>query len=169
MPISDALLPEFDHEMATTRKFLERVPDERLNWKPHQKSFSMGQLSTHLSNIPSWVVDTMKKTELDIAPVGQPPYREQEKHSRHELLEAFDKNIAAARQALSGSSDATLMQSWSLLQGGKPIMTMPRIAVLRSFILSHIIHHRAQLGVYLRLCDIPVPSAYGPTADEKQF
>jgi uncharacterized damage-inducible protein DinB len=169
MPMSDALLPEFDHEMATTRKFLERVPDDRLGWKPHQKSFTIGQLGTHLSNIPSWIVDTLKKTELDIAPVGQPPYRETEKRSRQEMLDAFDKNVAAGRQSLAGASDETLLKPWSLLAGGKPIMTMPRIAVLRSFIMSHVIHHRAQMGVYLRLCDIPVPSAYGPTADEPQF
>ena len=139
MPISDALLPEFDHEMATTRKFLERVPDDRLAWKPHQKSFSVGQLGTHLSNIPSWIGDT------------------------------FDKNVVAGRQALASAKDQTIMGSWSLLSGGKTIMTMPRIAVLRSFIMNHVIHHRAQLGVYLRLCDIPVPQAYGPTADEAQF
>ncbi len=169
MPISDALLPEFDHEMATTRKFLERVPDDRLGWKPHQKSFTMGQLGTHLSNIPSWIGDTIKKAELDIAPVGQPPYKEPEKHSHQEMVDAFDKNVAAGRQAITAASDETLMKPWSLLAGGKPIMTLPRIAVLRSFIMNHSIHHRAHLGVYLRLCDVAVPSAYGPTADETQF
>src|SRR5689334_20411540 len=139
MPISDALLPEFDHEMATTRKFLERVPDDRLAFKPHQKSYSLGQLATHLSNIPGWIAETMKKTELDIAPPGQPPYREPEKQSRQELLDAFDKNVAAGREALSGSSDQAMMTPWSLLSGGHTILTMPRIAVLRSFIMSHII------------------------------
>src|SRR5437867_2858856 len=161
MPISDALLPEFDHEMATTRKFLERVPDDRLGWKPHQKSFSIGQLGTHLSNIPSWISDTMNRSELDIAPVGKLPYKESEKHSRQEMLDGFDKNVVAGRQAIASATDQTMMGSWSLLSGGKPIMTLPRVAVLRSFIMNHIIHHRAQMGVYLRLCDIPVPSAYG--------
>jgi uncharacterized damage-inducible protein DinB len=169
MPIKDALLPEFDRETATTRRFLERVPDDRLGWKPHQKSYSMGQLGTHLSNIPSWITETINKSELDVAPAGQPSYRETEKRSRQEMLDAFDKNVAAGRQAIAGASDETLMGSWSLLSGGKPLMTMPRIAVLRGFIMNHSIHHRGQLGVYLRMCDIPVPSAYGPTADEQVF
>jgi uncharacterized damage-inducible protein DinB len=169
MPIRDSLLPEFDHEMATTRKFLERIPDDRLAFKPHPKSYSIGQLGTHLTNIPSWIADTINKSELDIAPVGQPPYREMEKRSRQEMLDAFEKNVTAGRKALAGASDETLMGPWSLLSGGKPLMTMPRIVVLRSFVMNHMIHHRAQLGVDLRLCDIPVPSAYGPTADEKQF
>ena len=165
----DFLLPEFDREMATTRKFLERLADDRLAWKPHQKSWTMGQLATHLSNIPMWTTETIRKRELDIAPVGQPPYKESERHSRQEVLDAFDKSVAAAREALSGVTDEALMQPWSLLSGGKTLMTMPRMAVLRGFVMNHSIHHRAHLGVYLRLCDIPVPSAYGPSADESSF
>lgn len=167
--MNDFLLPEYDHEMATTRKFLERVPEDRLAWKPHQKSSTLGQLSTHLSNIPMWIGDTIRKTELDIAPVGKPPYKEQEKRSRQELLAAFDKNVADGREALAGATDQALTQPWSLLSGGKTLMTMPRMAVLRSFVMNHVIHHRAHLGVYLRLCDIPVPAAYGPSADESTF
>ena len=169
MALIDVLLPEFDREMATTRKFLERVPDDRLSWKPHEKSFTMGQLCTHLSNLPSWTVETMRRDELDVAPVGKPPYRETEKHSRQELLEFFDKNVAAAREALSEATDEHFAKPWSLLAGGKTLKTAPRLGILRGFVLSHSIHHRAQLGVYLRLCDIPVPTAYGPTADESGF
>ena len=169
MSLIDIILPEFDREMATTRKFLERVPDDRLGWKPHPKSWTIGQLGTHLSNLPSWAVEAMKREELDIAPVGKPPYRETEKQSRQELLEFFDKNAAAAHDALAGTTDEALMQPWSLLAGGKKLKTAPRIGILRGFVLSHTIHHRAQLGVYLRLCDIPVPGAYGPTADESGF
>src|SRR5687768_13328008 len=141
MPIADFLLPEFDQEMATTRKFLGRVPDDRLAWKPHPKSWTMGQLGTHLSNLPSWIGHTMGKEGLDIAPVGQPPYKEPEKQSHQEMLEAFDKNVTAGRAAIAGASDEALMKPWSLLSGGKPILTLPRAAVIRSFIMNHSIHH----------------------------
>lgn len=165
MPLADLLLPEFDQEMATTRKFLTSVPDDLLAWKPHEKSWTMAQLGTHLSNIPSWVGATMKQDQLDINPPGQPPYREPQKNSRQEMLDAFDKNVAEGRGAIASADDAALQGPWSLLSGGKTLMTMPRFAVLRSFIMNHTIHHRAHLGVYLRLCDVPVPQAYGPTAD----
>lgn len=163
--ITDLLLPEFDSEMATTRKFLERVPDDRLGWKPHAKSWTLGQLATHVANIPMWTGDTIRKSEVDIAPVGKPPYKEAEKGSRQELLDAFDKNAAGAREALASAGEAGWSEPWSLLAGGQSLMTMPRFTVMRSFVLNHLIHHRAHLGVYLRLCDVPVPSAYGPSAD----
>ena len=166
MSIAQALLPEYEHEMANTRKFLERVPDDRLDWRPHQKSWTIAQLGTHLSNLPSWVGETVNRTELDIAPPGQPPYREDAKKSQAEMLEAFDQHVSKGRTAIAGASDESLLASWTLLSGGQTILTMPRIAVLRSFIMNHTIHHRAQLGVYLRLCDIPVPAVYGPSADE---
>ena len=166
MSIAQSLLPEYDHEMANTRKFLERVPDDRLAWKPHQKSWTVAQLGTHLSNLPSWTGYTIDLDELDIAPVGKPPYKEEEKKCRAEMLEAFDKHVKNGREAIAGASDESLMKSWTLLAGGKSILTMPKVAVLRGFIMNHTIHHRAQLGVYLRLCDIPVPGVYGPTADE---
>jgi len=166
MPISQTILPEFDHEMANTRRTLERVPDEKFSWKPHEKSTSLGGLATHLANIPSWTAQTFDRDELDIAPPGQPPYRLPEAKSRAEILEAFDKNVASARAALEAASDENWKGKWSLLNGGKPIFTLPRTAVMRGFIMSHSIHHRAQLGVYLRLLDVPVPSIYGPSADE---
>ena len=165
MAINQAMLPEFDHEMANTRKTLERVPDDKFAWKPHEKSFAMGGLATHLANLPSWTSYTIDQDSLDIAPNGESP-RAMPLNSQAELLETFDKNVAAARAALAGASDEHLFKPWMLLANGKTLLTMPRVAVLRSFVLNHLIHHRAQLGVYLRLNDIPVPSIYGPSADE---
>ncbi len=169
MPINQALLPEFDHEMANTRKTLERVPEDRFAWKPHEKSFSMVALSTHLATLPSWAAITVQKESFDVAPEGEPPPRSEPAKSVPDLLERFDRNVAAAREALAAASDEDLMKSWTLLKGGKTVFTLPRIAALRSFVLNHNVHHRAQLGVYLRLNDIPVPSIYGPSADEGSF
>jgi len=169
MPISQMILPEFDHEMANTRKTLARVPDDKFAWKPHEKSMSLGGLSTHLANIPSWTANTFDGDELDIAPVGGPPYRLEEPESTAALLEAFDKNVANARAALEAATDESWQGKWSLLSGGKTIFILPRAAVMRGFILSHSIHHRAQLGVYLRLLDVPLPSIYGLSADEGGF
>ena len=169
MRISETLLPEFDYEMASTRKTLERVPEDRFDWKPHEKSMPMGGLATHLANIPTWAVHAIKKDSIDIAPVGEPPPRAEPATSRAEILERFDKAVADAREAILGASDEQIMQPWSLLSAGKTVMTLPRVAVLRSFVMNHTIHHRAQLGVYLRLNDIAVPSIYGPSADEGAF
>jgi len=170
MPLSEALLPEFDHEMANTRTTLERVPEDRLSWKPHEKSGTMGWLATHLANLPSWVNFTLDNDSLDLAPPGAAPAGPMPPaNSRKELLEMFDKNVSAARKALAGASDPHLAKPWSLLKGGKTILSMPRIAVLRGFVMNHTIHHRAQLGVYLRLNNVPVPALYGPSADEGSF
>ena len=169
MPISQMMLPEFDHEMANTRKTLERVPDDKFDWKPHQKSMTLGGLATHLSNIPSWTKNTFEANELDLAPAGQEAPRLEQAKSTMEVLAAFDKNVAAARAALASATDDKWMDNWSLLMGGKTIFTLPRAGVMRGFVMNHLIHHRAQLGVYLRLLDIPVPSIYGPSADEGGF
>jgi uncharacterized damage-inducible protein DinB len=166
MPMIDALLPEFDHEMATTRRVLERVPDDRLDWRPHAKSWNMGALATHLVTVPGWAVQTFNVDELDINPGGgkfEPP---KEAKSRSELLARFDESVAAGRAALAAASDMKMCEQWSLLSGGTRLMTLPRAAVLRSFVLSHVIHHRAQLALYLRMNDVPVPSIYGPSADD---
>jgi uncharacterized damage-inducible protein DinB len=169
MGLSESLLPEFDHEMANTRKTLERVPHEKFDWKPHEKSMAMGGLATHLSNIPTWAVYTIDQDSLDLAPDGEPlPHAELAK-SETELLALFDTNAAKARAAIAGASDAELFKPWKLLSNGNTILTLPKIAVLRSFVMNHMIHHRAQLGVYLRLNDIPVPPIYGPSADESPF
>ena len=164
MAIADLLLPEFDQEMATTRRVLERVPDDRLAWKPHPKSFSMGDLASHIVNSIKWTDMTMNQTEFDLASVA-PEQLNQVAKSRAELLAWFDANAAAARQAL-GKSDADYFVPWTLKQGTQEFFTMPRYNCIRSFLLNHIVHHRAQLGVYLRLNDIPVPAMYGPSADE---
>jgi uncharacterized damage-inducible protein DinB len=169
MAISDALLPEFDNEMKNTRKTLERVPDGRSDWKPHEKSTAMGGLATHLSNIPTWAVYTIDQDSLDLAPGGKPLPATKPAESQSELLATFDDNVAKARAAIAGASDEELFKPWSLMSNGNTILTMPKVAVLRNFVLNHLIHHRAQLGVYLRLNDIPVPSIYGPSADENPF
>ena len=169
MGLSESLLPEFDYEMVGTRKTLERVPDGKSDWKPHEKSMTMGGLATHLTNIPMWAIYTIDQDSLDLAPGGTPLPGAELANSQTELLALFDTNAAKARAAIAGASDAELFKPWTLMANGKTILTMPKIAVLRSFIMNHMIHHRAQLGVYLRLNDIPVPSIYGPSADEGAF
>jgi uncharacterized damage-inducible protein DinB len=169
MTISQSLVPEFDHEMANTRKTLERVPDDKFGWKPHEKSMSMGNLATHLANIPGWGYHTLATETLDLNPPGGEPMPSPKANTREEVLAMFDQNIAQARAAIAAASDEQLLHPWSLLVGGQTIFTLPRVAALRAFVLSHNVHHRAQLGVYLRLNDIPVPSIYGPSADEGGF
>ncbi len=165
MALSQALLPEFDHEMANTRKSLDRVPDDKFGWKPHEKSPTLGWLASHLANIPHWAGVAIDQESFDMAPGGT-SLKTPVASSRKEVLEMFDQNVAAARQAIAGAGDAELMKPWSLLKAGQTVMTLPRIAVLRGFVMNHSIHHRAQLGVYLRLNNIPVPAIYGPSADE---
>ena len=162
MPLADALLPEFDREMATTRQVLERLPENRFAWKPHARSFSVGALASHVANLPAWGVHTLTLSEFDLT--GDPQIAAL--GSRREVLAAFDANAAAARTALAGRTDAELLAVWSLKRQGRTLFTMPKAAVLRSFVLNHLIHHRGQLTVYLRLLDVPVPSIYGPSADE---
>jgi uncharacterized damage-inducible protein DinB len=169
MAISESLLPEFDYEMQTTRKLLERVPDEKFDWKPHPRSTAMGGLATHIANIPTWAINAVTQESLDLAPGGVPVPPMEMAKGRDALLQTFDANVAKAREAIAGAADESLFVPWSLLMNGKAIMTLPRVAVVRSFVLNHLIHHRGQLSVYLRLNDIPVPSIYGPSADEGSF
>jgi len=166
MSIAEMFLPEFDQEMAGTRKVLERVPNDKLNWKAHPKSHTIGWNAAHLAEIPGWVEGTLTATEWDLNPVGGEPYRTPEAVSREQLLALFDQNVVTARKALAATSDAEYMVSWSLLSAGEKLMTMPRVAVIRGFVLNHTIHHRAILTVYFRLNDIPVPGLYGPSGDE---
>jgi len=166
MKISDTLLPEFDHEMAGTRKSLERVPEDKFGWKPHEKSMSMGDLASHLANIPSWMDVTIKQDTFDMSPKDGESFQTPKANSVKELLEIFDKNVASARTTLAEASNEALMGIWTFLNAGQTLFAMPKVAVVRSFILNHNIHHRAQLGVYLRLNDVAVPSIYGPSADE---
>jgi uncharacterized damage-inducible protein DinB len=167
MTLREALLAEFDQEMANTRKSLERVPDDRMGWRPHPKSSSLGRLATHLAEIPAWGAMALEHDSFDLSPPGSAPHQPAFIGSHQEILDLFDKNVAAARAALAGVGDETLGKPWSLLSGGKAIFTLPRLSVLRNFVLNHTIHHRAQLGVYLRLNDLPVPALYGPSADEE--
>ncbi len=165
MPLVDALLPEFDHEMVTTRKLLERVPDDRLDWKPHAKSFSLGQLAQHVATIPMWGSVTLTQSELDVSGNERLP----ELRSRAEILTLFDKHVSNTRATLVGKTDAELMAPWTMKNGGHTVFSMPKAAVWRSFVLSHLIHHRGQLSVYLRMHDVLLPSMYGPSADEQTF
>jgi uncharacterized damage-inducible protein DinB len=167
--VSELFLPEFDQEMALTRKSLERVPEDRFDWKPHAKSGTLGWLAGFLAVLPSWTVSTIKQDSLDLAPGGKPMPPMAPMRSLKEVLELFDRNVAEARAAIAGASDKAFQEPWSLLHGGKVLLTMPRRQVIRSSVLNHMIHHRAQLGVYLRLLDVPVPVIYGPTADENPW
>ena len=167
MAIGEGLTMEFEFEMAKTRTALERVPESKFDWRPHDKSMTLEGLATHLSNLPSWTAMTIKQDSFDMAPKDGEPFRVEPVTSVKEALEAFDKNVADARAALADASDEDLMGSWSLLAGGDTVFTMPKVAVLRSFVMNHMIHHRAQLGMYLRLNDVPVPAMYGPSADEQ--
>lgn len=169
MPISASLLPEFDHEMANTRRTLERVPDSAFDWKPHEKSLSMQDLASHLANLPSWVSVTVEHDSIDMAPPdGSEPPRQVAAESTAQAVETFDANVSTARAILEAASDEKLMETWSLLNGGEVMFAMPKVAVLRSFIMNHMIHHRAQLTVYLRMNDVPLPALYGPSADEQE-
>jgi len=163
MKLSDALLPEFDHEMATTRKTLERIPEDKLGWKPHEKSMSLGRLTGHVAELPGFGAMTVLTDSLNLSAGGYTPLTAT---SRKEALDVFDKRAAEARAAIAGASDEHLLKPWSLEYQGKTVFTMPRIGALRTMMMSHIIHHRAQLGVYLRLNNVPVPPMYGPSADE---
>jgi uncharacterized damage-inducible protein DinB len=165
MPLVDALLPEFDHEMTVTRKLLERVPDDKFHWKPHPTSMSLGQLAQHVATIPMWGSMTLNLPELDLGSTQQlSPMK-----SRAELLAAFDQNVATTRTALSGKGDGELMAPWALKRDGRTIFTMPKAGVWRGFVLSHLVHHRGQLSVYMRMNDVPIPSMYGPSGDEGAF
>lgn len=160
MTIGSSLLPEFEMEMKTTRRMLERVPSDKGEWKPHQKSFSLGHLAQLVSWMPGWIAQTLTSPKLDLSKAAKYSYEKTET-----LVEQFDKNVAAARDALAKVSDEQWGENWSLTSGDQVFMTLPKGVVARQHI-SHLVHHRGQLSVYLRLLDVPVPSIYGPTADE---
>jgi uncharacterized damage-inducible protein DinB len=168
MGIGESMLPEFDREMATTRKALERVPTDKFDWKPHQKSSSMGELAHHLAHLPWWGGLAIGSESFDFAPDGV-PMKLRETKTTDEILTWFDENVATTREALAAASDEEFPKPWTLFFNKRKITTKSKAEVLRDFMLSHMIHHRAQLGVYLRLNDIPVPMTYGPTADENPF
>ena len=162
MSIAQMLLPEFDQEMANTRKMLERVPDGKFDYKPHEKSMTLGRLAAHTCEIPSYTSATLRFEKMD--------FTGEEKQftptTRKEILEAFDKHVAESREILSKATDEELMKTWTLTYKGNQIFSMPRAAVLRTMVMNHLIHHRSQLGVYLRLNNVAIPGMYGPSADE---
>jgi len=166
MALRDALLPEWEHEMSTTRKTLERVPEDKVGWKPHNTSMPMGRLAGHITEMAGFAAQTFQSDSFDFAPPGGARMQPTTMTSRKQILELFDKNVASAKAALSKASDEDLYKTWTLLNGGKTFFAMPRIQVLRGMILNHIIHHRGQLCVYLRMNQVPVPSIYGPSGDE---
>ena len=163
MNYAETILPEFDQEMANTRKVLERVPEDKLDWQAHPKFHTIGWNANHLVEIPGWVEGTLTTPSWDIAPSGGEPYQSPKRTSRREILDLFDRNVAAARKAIAAVKDDQMTQPWSLLKAGTPIFTMPRAAMIRRFVLNHVIHHRAILCVYLRLNNIPVPGMYDPS------
>lgn len=162
MAMRDGLLAEYDHETATTRKLLARVPDDRLSWKPHARSMSLGALATHISQLPRWGDVILNGAQFDLSEAPPPPADES---SAARLLAAFDGHVRATRASLD-KSDAELSAMWTLRRSGQEIFSMPRAGAFRSFVLYHLVHHRGQLSVYLRLNEIPVPAIYGPSADE---
>jgi len=163
MNFTDILLPEFDHEMSNTRKTLERIPESRFSWRPHDKSYTLGTLAAHIANLPSFVTVALGQDSFDLGMYPSPAPMK----TRKDVLAAFDSNVKAARTAISCATNEVLMRPWALLHGTATVFTIPKVTVLRSFVMNHLIHHRAQLSVYLRLNNIPVPALYGPSADEQ--
>ena len=161
------LLPEFDHEMASTRRLLELVPEADAAWRPHPRSYTLGELSTHIATLPLWGKFVLQQTELDLgvpenASIARTPFS-----TVPELLARFDRNVSETRAALTAMPETGWSTTWTLKNQGATIFALPRAAALRGFIMSHLIHHRGQLSVYLRLRDVPLPSIYGPTADTR--
>jgi uncharacterized damage-inducible protein DinB len=162
MALKDTLLSEFDHEMGTTRRLLDRLPDAQFGWKPHEKSMTLGGLATHLSNLPTWGTTILNDASYDLA-AGPPNLTAAA--SRAEILANFDAAVARTRAALD-KTDAELHAQWKLTRGDQEMFSLPRTAAFRTFVLYHVVHHRGQMSVYLRLLGVPVPSIYGPSADE---
>jgi uncharacterized damage-inducible protein DinB len=164
MSTIDSLIAEFEHEAQTTRKHLERLPEDKLGWRPHPKSFTATALASHITEMVGWTETILNEDGLDFDPSTYKPYQAA---SVADLLKTFDDNVAKSKKALAGAADDTLTQPWSLKVSGSVWFERPKAAVLREFAFSHIIHHRGQLSVYLRLLEIPVPATYGPSADEQ--
>jgi uncharacterized damage-inducible protein DinB len=164
MRLADSIVMEFEQEAHTTKRVLERVPEDKLSWKPHAKSYSLGQLALHIASVPGNVAAL---AALDT--VEAPTFFQAEAKNRQELLETFSKNVASAKETVGKMDDARLTSIWTLTKNGETLMAIPRIGFLRSVLLNHVYHHRGQLSVYLRMLDVPVPSIYGPSADENPF
>jgi uncharacterized damage-inducible protein DinB len=169
MKLTELFLEELNAEVPATRRMLERVPEGRTEWKPHPRSTTLGYLATLVATIPSWVTMSIRQDELDLNPPGKPKPVPPTLGSGRELVQAFDGAVAGAREALGSTSDDFLRTPWKLLVSGKVVLEAPRYVVIRDSAINHLAHHRGQLSVYLRLLDVPVPSIYGPTADEPGF
>jgi len=167
MALNELLLPELDMELANTRKVLERLPVDKLDWRPHEKSGSLVWLAKHLANLPGWGTLTLVRDSYDMAPDAKIPDDFPGDSVREAILAVFDHKAAELRAALIGTSDEAFQHPWTFSVGGKPLFTQPRYAVLRGMFLNHLIHHRAQFCVYLRMNNVPLPAIYGPTADEQ--
>jgi len=165
MRIVDSLIAEIEQEAATTRRVLERVPEDKLEWRPHPKSMSLGQLALHVAQTTGQVVDALAMDVMEAPEFGSPPSAE----SSAQLLSAHDASVAHAIETLNGWDDARAVSDWSLTKDGETLMVIPRIGFMRGVGMNHLYHHRGQLSVYLRLLDVPVPSIYGPSADENPF
>lgn len=166
MSISQSLLPEFEHEMAGLRRVIERIPADRMDFRPHPKSFTLHGLANHLSTVPGWTVSTMTETELDFGLPETQARQPKPSETVEGLLRTLDAGVEKALEVLSRANDDDFQVIWTLKNEGQVLLAMPRIAVYRGFVMNHLIHHRAQLTVYLRLLDVPVPALYGPSADE---
>lgn len=166
MTIAQALMPEYEHEMAGVRRVLERIPDEKFGWKAHDKSNTIGWLASHLANIPHWATLTFEGDEWDLHPPGGEMYQAPVFDNTAAVLESFDENVAASKARILSADDAQFAKEWKLLKQGETVMAMPKAAVIRTWVLNHSIHHRGIMTVYLRLNDLPVPGLYGPSGDE---
>ncbi|HTH38160.1 MAG TPA: DinB family protein [Pyrinomonadaceae bacterium] len=164
--IASALIAEMEHEAQVTRTCLERVPAEKFDWKPHEKSMTFGRLAAHIAEMFAWTPSTLQHSELDFSKIDYKPF---EPASTADLVEYLDKNVSEALDALRNASDEQFLDPWTMRNGETVYFTMPKITVMRSFVMNHIVHHRGQLSVYLRLNDIAVPAIYGPSADEGQM
>lgn len=168
MPMIDAYIAELDHEAGTTRRLLERMPEDRVEWKPHEKSMTLGRLCGHITEMPSWGVLILQEDGFDLATSGERGYESFVAGDRDALLARYDREVAALVAAAQGVDDRRMEGSWTLSNGDRTLFTAPRAVALRSWVLNHVVHHRGQLAVYLRLLDVPVPSIYGPSADEER-
>jgi uncharacterized damage-inducible protein DinB len=164
MKLRDSILMELDQEAQTTKRVLDRIPEDKLSWKPHPKSYSLGQLALHVASVPGNVAAAAAQDTFEAPSFAQPQPK-----SREEILVAFSKSLAGAKETLEKMDDARLLAMWSLTKNGKVLMSVPRIGFIRSILMNHNYHHRGQLSIYLRMLDVPVPSIYGPSADENPF
>ena len=164
MRLVDSILLEIDQEAQTTKRVLDRIPEDKFAWKPHPKSFSLGQLALHIASVPGSVAAAVVPDHMEVPNFSQP-----EPKSRREVLDTFSRSLESAKETLKKMDDARLTSTWSLTRGGKTLLAVPRMAFLRSVLMNHVYHHRGQLSVYLRMLEVPVPSIYGPSADENPF